>query len=198
MLIGASGSGKSTIVSLVEHFYDPLSGSIMLDGVVLADLNLQWFRSQIGLVSQEPVLFSTTIKENIAYGLICSPYEHASEEEKFKFVREACIKSNADNFITKLPHGYETMVSEGRFLLSGGQRQRVAIARAITSGPRILLFDEATSALDAQSEGFVQDALDKALAGRTTISIAHCLSTIKNVDQIFVMGEGTVCTSNYC
>ena len=191
-LVGASGSGKSTIVSLVERFYDPLSGSIKLDGVSLADLNLKWLRSQIGLVSQEPVLFSTTIKENVAYGLIGSPYEHASDEEKFKLVQEACIKSNADDFITKLPHGYETMVGERGFLLSGGQRQRVAIARAIASDPRILLFDEATSALDTQSEGIVQDALDNASAGRTTISIAHRLSTIKDVDQIFVMGGGAV------
>ena len=191
-LVGASGSGKSTIVSLVERFYDPLSGSIKLDGVALADLNLKWLRSQIGLVSQEPVLFSTTIKENVAYGLIGSPYEHAPDEEKFKLVQEACIKSNADEFITKLPHGYETMVGERGFLLSGGQRQRVAIARAIVSDPRILLLDEATSALDTQSEGIVQDALDKASAGRTTISIAHRLSTIKDVDQIFVMGEGAV------
>ena len=191
-LVGASGSGKSTIVSLVERFYDPLSGSVKLDGVVLPDLNLKWLRSQIGLVSQEPVLFSTTVKENVAHGLIGSPYEHASEEEKFKLIKEACIKSNADGFITKLPQGYDSMVGERGFLLSGGQKQRVAIARAIVSDPRILLLDEATSALDTQSEGVVQDALDKASAGRTTISIAHRLSTIKNVDQIFVMGEGTV------
>ena len=191
-LVGASGSGKSTIVSLVERFYDPLSGSVKLDGVALPDLNLKWLRSQIGLVSQEPVLFSTTIKENVAHGLMGSPYEHASDEEKFKLIQEACIKSNADGFITKLPHGYDTMVGERGFLLSGGQKQRVAIARAIVSDPRVLLLDEATSALDTQSEGIVQDALDKASAGRTTISIAHRLSTIKDADQIFVMGDGVV------
>jgi len=191
-LVGASGSGKSTIVSLVERFYDPLSGSVKLDGVLLPELNLKWLRSQIGLVSQEPILFSTTIKENVAYGLIGSRYEHASDEEKFKLIKEACIKSNADGFIAKLPQGYDTMVGERGFLLSGGQKQRVAIARAIVSDPRILLLDEATSALDTQSEGIVQDALDKASAGRTTISIAHRLSTIKNVDQIFVMEEGIV------
>ena len=191
-LVGASGSGKSTIISLVERFYDPLSGSVKLDGVPLRDLNLKWLRTQIGLVSQEPILFSTTIKENVAHGLVGSSYEDASEEEKFKLIKDACIKSNADGFITKLPNGYDTMVGERGFLLSGGQKQRVAIARAIVSDPRILLLDEATSALDTQSEGIVQDALDKASAGRTTISIAHRLSTVKNVDQIFVMGEGVV------
>lgn len=191
-LVGASGSGKSTIVSLVERFYDPLSGSVKLDGVPLSELNLKWLRSQIGLVSQEPILFATTIKENVAHGLIGSSHEHASDEEKFKLIRDACIKSNADDFVTKLPQGYDTMVGERGFLLSGGQKQRIAIARAIVSNPRILLLDEATSALDTRSEDIVQDALDKASAGRTTISIAHRLSTIKDVDQIFVMGEGVV------
>ncbi|KIM55448.1 hypothetical protein SCLCIDRAFT_30386 [Scleroderma citrinum Foug A] len=191
-LVGASGSGKSTIISLVERFYDPLGGSVKLDGVALPDLNLKWLRSQIGLVSQEPILFSTTIKENVAHGLIGSSSEHASDEEKFKLVKDACIKSNADGFITQLPDGYDTVVGERGFLLSGGQKQRVAIARAIVSDPRILLLDEATSALDTQSEGVVQDALDKASAGRTTISIAHRLSTIKDVDQIFVMEDGAV------
>ncbi|EJC99282.1 P-loop containing nucleoside triphosphate hydrolase protein [Fomitiporia mediterranea MF3/22] len=191
-LVGASGSGKSTIVHLVERFYDPLNGSVRLDGVDLRDLNLKWLRSQIGLVSQEPVLFATTIKDNVAHGLIGTKWEHASEEEKFKLIKEACIKANADGFVSKLPLGYETMVGERGFLLSGGQKQRIAIARAIISDPRILLLDEATSALDTESEGIVQDALDKAAAGRTTITIAHRLSTIKNADQIFVMDQGVV------
>jgi len=191
-LVSASGSGKLTIVSLVEHFYDPLSGSVKLDDIVLPELNLKWLRSQIGLVSQEPILFSMTIKENVAHGLTGSPYEHASDEEKFKLIKEVCIKSNADGFIVKLPQGYDTMVSERGFLLSGGQKQRVAIVCAIVSDPRILLLDEATSALDTQSEGIIQDALNKASTVRTTISIAHRLSTIKDVDQIFVMGEGIV------
>ncbi|KAH7885321.1 P-loop containing nucleoside triphosphate hydrolase protein [Phlebopus sp. FC_14] len=191
-LVGASGSGKSTIISLIERFYDPLSGFISLDGVDLRNLNIKWLRSQIGLVSQEPTLFATTIKGNVAHGLIGTPYESASEEEKFKLIKEACIKANADGFISKLPLGYDTMVGERGFLLSGGQKQRVAIARAIVSDPRILLLDEATSALDTQSEGIVQDALDKASAGRTTITIAHRLSTIKDADCIFVMGEGLV------
>ncbi|KDQ62305.1 hypothetical protein JAAARDRAFT_54276 [Jaapia argillacea MUCL 33604] len=191
-LVGASGSGKSTIVNLVERFYDPISGTVRLDGTDLRDLNLKWLRSQIGLVSQEPTLFATTIKGNVAHGLINTPFEHASEEEKFKLIKEACIKANADGFVTKLPDGYETMVGERGFLLSGGQKQRIAIARAIVSDPSILLLDEATSALDTQSEGIVQDALDKAAQGRTTIVIAHRLSTIRNADCIYVMGDGLV------
>ncbi|KAG5638718.1 hypothetical protein H0H81_010701 [Sphagnurus paluster] len=191
-LVGASGSGKSTIISLVERFYDPSSGTVKLDGVNLKDLNLKWLRSQIGLVSQEPTLFATTIKGNVAHGLIGTRFEHASEEEKFALIKEACIKANADGFITKLPLGYDTLVGERGFLLSGGQKQRVAIARAIVSDPRILLLDEATSALDTQSEGIVQDALDKAAAGRTTITIAHRLSTVKDADVIYVMGDGLV------
>ncbi|KZT18619.1 P-loop containing nucleoside triphosphate hydrolase protein [Neolentinus lepideus HHB14362 ss-1] len=191
-LVGASGSGKSTVVSMIERFYDPLDGVVRLDGTDLKELNLKWLRGQIGLVSQEPTLFATTIKGNVAHGLINTPYEHASEEEKMKLITEACIKANAHGFITKMPDGYDTMVGERGFLMSGGQKQRIAIARAIVSDPKILLLDEATSALDTQSEGIVQDALDKAAQGRTTITIAHRLSTIKNAGRIFVMGEGLV------
>ncbi|KXN88295.1 Leptomycin B resistance protein pmd1 [Leucoagaricus sp. SymC.cos] len=194
-LVGASGSGKSTIISLVERFYDPTEGALKLDGVDIKALNLKWLRSQIGLVSQEPVLFATTIEGNVAHGLIGTKYEHSPEEEKFALIKEACIKANADSFISKLPDGYNTMVGERGFLLSGGQKQRVAIARAIVSDPKILLLDEATSALDTQSEGIVQDALDKAAAGRTTITIAHRLSTIKDADVIYVMGDGLILES---
>ncbi|KAH8078408.1 multidrug resistance protein 1 [Cristinia sonorae] len=194
-LVGASGSGKSTIIALVERFYDPLSGTVKLDGIDIKTLNVRWLRSQIGLVSQEPTLFATSIKGNVAHGLIGTPFEHASEEEKFKLIKEACIKANADGFITRLPNGYETLVGERGFLLSGGQKQRVAIARAIVSDPKILLLDEATSALDTQSEGVVQNALDKAAAGRTTITIAHRLSTIKDADCIYVMGNGVILES---
>jgi len=168
-LVGASGSGKSTIISLVERFYDPLTGYVCLDGLDIRDLNLKWLRSQIGLVSQEPLLFSTTIRKNVEHGLVGTPHQNASPEEKLQLVREACIKANADGFISKLPSGYDTVVGERGFLLSGGQKQRVAIARAIVSDPRILLLDEATSALDTQSEGVVQNALDKAAAGTVPI-----------------------------
>jgi ATP-binding cassette subfamily B (MDR/TAP) protein 1 len=211
-LVGASGSGKSTVVALVERFYDPLSGVVKLDGVDVKELNIKWLRSQIGLVSQEPTLFATTIKGNVAHGLIGTVHEHAPEEEKFALIKEACIKANADGFVNNMPLGYDTMVGERGFLMSGGQKQRIAIARAIVSDPRILLLDEATSALDTQSEGIVQDALDKASAGkwtlcpstpscshhvlvesgRTTITIAHRLSTIKDANRIFVMGDGIV------
>ncbi|KIL58420.1 hypothetical protein M378DRAFT_27545 [Amanita muscaria Koide BX008] len=189
-LVGASGSGKSTIVSLIERFYDPTSGVVKLDGVNIKDLNVKWLRSQIGLVSQEPTLFATTIRGNVQHGLIGTKYEHASDGQKLALVKEACIKANADDFISKLPGGYDTMVGERGFLLSGGQKQRIAIARAIVSDPKILLLDEATSALDTQSEGIVQNALDKAAAGRTTITVAHRLSTIKDADVIYVMGDG--------
>ncbi|KAI5826571.1 P-loop containing nucleoside triphosphate hydrolase protein [Schizophyllum commune Tattone D] len=189
-LVGASGSGKSTAISLIERFYDPLEGVVKLDGVDLKDLNVKWLRSQIGLVSQEPTLFATTVRQNVAHGLINTRWENASPETQFELVQRACITANADEFIQKLPHGYDTMVGERAMLLSGGQKQRIAIARAIVSDPRILLLDEATSALDTQSEGVVQSALDRAAAGRTTITIAHRLSTIKDADVIFVMGEG--------
>ncbi|KAF8149154.1 P-loop containing nucleoside triphosphate hydrolase protein [Crassisporium funariophilum] len=194
-LVGASGSGKSTVVSLVERFYDPINGAVKIDGVNIKDLNVKWLRSQIGLVSQEPTLFATTIRGNVLHGLIGTKYENASDEVRESLIKEACIKANADGFITKLPLGYDTMVGERGFLLSGGQKQRVAIARAIVSDPRILLLDEATSALDTQSEGIVQDALDKAATGRTTITIAHRLSTIKDADIIHVMGDGLVLES---
>jgi ATP-binding cassette subfamily B (MDR/TAP) protein 1 len=180
-LVGSSGSGKSTVVCLVERFYDPTAGAVLLDGRDIRTLNVRWLRRQIGLVSQEPVLFKTSVFRNIEYGLIGTSLEHAPYEEKLALIRAAAVKANADTFINALPNGYETDVGERGMLLSGGQKQRVAIARAIVSDPKILLLDEATSALDTMSEGVVQDALDKASAGRTTITIAHRLSTIKGV-----------------
>lgn len=191
-LVGASGSGKSTVIQLIERFYDPLSGCVKLDGVDIRSLNLKWLRQQIGLVSQEPVLFATTVRGNIEHGLIGSKWEHASDDERYHLVKQAAINANADGFISKLPEGYDTIVGERGMLLSGGQKQRVAIARAIVSDPRILLLDEATSALDGLSERVVQDALDKASVGRTTIVVAHRLATIKNADQILVMGGGEI------
>lgn len=191
-LVGASGSGKSTIIGLVERFYDPVEGGVFLDGVDLKDLNVKWLRQQIALVSQEPTLFATNIKENIAYGLIGTPYENAPEYRKDALIREAAKMANADQFIAQLPNGYETMVGDRGFLLSGGQKQRIAIARAVVSQPSILLLDEATSALDGVSEKVVQEALDRCSKGRTTIVIAHRLATIRNADKIVVMNKGVI------
>lgn len=191
-LVGASGSGKSTIVGLVERFYNPVEGAIYLDDVDISTLNLRWLRQQMALVSQEPILFGTTIFHNIRYGLIGTPFENESDEKQRELVFEAAKMANAHDFVTSLPEGYETNVGERGFLLSGGQKQRIAIARAVVSNPRILLLDEATSALDTKSEGVVQAALEKAAAGRTTISIAHRLSTIKDAHNIVVMSNGQI------
>ncbi|QIW98788.1 hypothetical protein AMS68_004306 [Peltaster fructicola] len=191
-LVGASGSGKSTIVGLVERFYDPVNGEVLLDGVNVQKLNLRWLRQQISLVSQEPTLFATSISNNIRHGLIGTQYEHASEADVKARIESAAHMANAHDFIMQLPEGYETNVGERGFLMSGGQKQRIAIARAIVSDPKILLLDEATSALDTKSEGVVQAALDKAAQGRTTIVIAHRLSTIKDADNIVVMSQGKI------
>ncbi|OEL15026.1 ABC transporter B family member 11 [Dichanthelium oligosanthes] len=180
-LVGESGSGKSTVISLVERFYDPQSGEVLLDGVNLKLLNLSWIRQKIGLVSQEPILFTTTIRKNIEYGK-----KGASEEE----IRSAIVLANATKFIDKLPNGLDTMVGEHGTQLSGGQKQRIAIARAILKDPRILLLDEATSALDAESEHVVQEALNNIMVNRTTIIVAHRLSTVKNADTISVLHRG--------
>ncbi|OJJ96754.1 hypothetical protein ASPACDRAFT_80963 [Aspergillus aculeatus ATCC 16872] len=191
-LVGPSGSGKSTVVGLVERFYFPVGGSVLLDGHDISTLNLRWLRQQISLVSQEPVLFGTTIYHNIRHGLIGTKYENESEDKIRELIENAAKMSNAHDFITALPEGYETNVGQRGFLLSGGQKQRIAIARAIVSDPKILLLDEATSALDTKSEGVVQAALDRAAEGRTTIVIAHRLSTIKSAHNIVVMVNGKI------
>ncbi|KAK4057478.1 hypothetical protein OIO90_001547 [Microbotryomycetes sp. JL221] len=193
-LVGGSGSGKSTIIALLERFYDPVGGVIKLDGVPIKDLNLRWLRSQIGLVSQEPTLFAGTVAENIAYGLI-DRFEEDTPQQRRERIIEAAKKANAHGFVSALPEGYETLIGERGMLLSGGQKQRIGIARAIIGDPKILLLDEATSALDTASEAIVQEALDRASAGRTTIAIAHRLSTIKNADQIIVMTAGKMIES---
>ncbi|CAE6071221.1 unnamed protein product [Arabidopsis arenosa] len=182
-LVGGSGSGKSTVISLLQRFYDPLAGEILIDGVSIDKLQVKWLRSQMGLVSQEPALFATTIKENILFG---------KEDASMDDVVEAAKASNAHNFISELPHGYETQVGERGVQMSGGQKQRIAIARAIIKSPTILLLDEATSALDSESERVVQEALENASIGRTTILIAHRLSTIRNADVISVVKNGQV------
>ncbi|KAK3692897.1 P-loop containing nucleoside triphosphate hydrolase protein [Podospora appendiculata] len=191
-LVGASGSGKSTIVGLVERFYSPIEGKVYLDDVDTSTLNLRWLRQQIALVSQEPTLFSTTIYENIRHGLIGTQWENESPERQEELIYEAAKKANAHDFVTALPEGYQTNVGERGFLMSGGQKQRIAIARAIVSDPKILLLDEATSALDTKSEGVVQAALEVASAGRTTITIAHRLSTIRDAENIVVMSHGRI------
>ncbi|MBA0675500.1 hypothetical protein Goari_017042, partial [Gossypium aridum] len=182
-LVGGSGSGKSTVIALLQRFYDPLGGEILLGGVAIDKLQVKWLRSQMGLVSQEPALFATTIKENILFGK-----EDATMEE----IIEAAKASNAHNFICQLPQGYDTQVGERGVQMSGGQKQRIAIARAIIKAPQILLLDEATSALDSESERVVQEAIDQASIGRTTIVIAHRLSTIRNADLIAVFQNGQV------
>ncbi|XAR71208.1 Xenobiotic-transporting ATPase [Bertholletia excelsa] len=182
-LVGGSGSGKSTVVALLQRFYDPIGGEILLDGVAIDRVQIKWLRSQMGLVSQEPALFATTIKENILFG---------KEDADMHDIIAAAKAANAHNFISDLPLGYDTQVGEGGIQLSGGQKQRVAIARAIIRAPRILILDEATSALDAESERIVQQALENATVGRTTIVIAHRLSTIRNADLIIVIQNGQV------
>ncbi|XP_076950101.1 ABC transporter B family member 1-like [Bidens hawaiensis] len=182
-LVGSSGSGKSTVVSLIERFHDPTSGQVMLDGHGIKGLNLKWLRQQIGLVSQEPALFATTITENILLGR-----PDASMVE----VEEAGRVANAHSFIIKLPDAYDTQVGERGLQLSGGQKQRIAIARAMLKNPAILLLDEATSALDSESEKLVQEALDRFMIGRTTLVIAHRLSTIRKADLVAVLQQGGV------
>ncbi|XP_023261349.1 bile salt export pump-like [Seriola lalandi dorsalis] len=179
--VGPSGSGKSTTVQLIQRFYDPKGGSVTLDGHDIRTLNIQWLRSLIGIVEQEPVLFSTTIAENIRFGRPGVTMEDITQATK---------EANAYNFIMELPQKFDTMVGEGGGQMSGGQKQRIAIARALIRNPKILLLDMATSALDNESEAVVQEALDKVRMGRTTISIAHRLSTIRNADVIVGFEHG--------
>jgi ATP-binding cassette subfamily B (MDR/TAP) protein 1 len=183
-LVGESGCGKSTVISLIERFYDPNSGNVLLDGVNIRKFKLSWFRQQMGLVSQEPILFNETIRSNIAYGNQAG----VTEEEIIAATRAA----NAHSFISSLPQGYDTSVGERGVQLSGGQKQRIAIARAILKNPVILLLDEATSALDAESERVVQDALDRVMVNRTTVVVAHRLATIRGADIISVVKNGVI------
>ncbi|KAH8587450.1 ATP-binding cassette, subfamily B, member 1 [Bisporella sp. PMI_857] len=190
-LVGASGCGKSTLVGLLERWYERNSGTIELDGLDIVKHNTRWLRSEIGLVQQEPVLFQGTVFENVANGFRDNQ-KALSKQEQLALIKVACQTSNAHEFITELPNGYDTDVGESAALLSGGQRQRIAIARSIVSNPKILLLDEATSALDPRAEGIVQNALDQAAVDRTTLVIAHKLATIKNADNIAVISNGVV------
>ncbi|XP_053879501.1 ATP-binding cassette sub-family B member 10, mitochondrial isoform X2 [Malaclemys terrapin pileata] len=185
-LVGPSGSGKSTIVSLLLRLYDPISGTITVDGVDIRQLNPLWFRTKIGTVSQEPVLFSCSIAENIAYGAEDPSMVTVEEIQKVAEI------ANAASFIRDFPEGFHTLVGEKGILLSGGQKQRIAIARALLKNPKILLLDEATSALDAENEYLVQEALDRLMEGRTVLIIAHRLSTIQNADSVAVLDQGRI------
>merc|ERR1719343_1925993 len=183
--VGPSGGGKSTVVKLLERFYDPTSGSVKLDGTDIKEINVKHLRHTIGYVGQEPVLFATSIGKNIAYGC-----PNCSQKQ----IEEAAKQANAHDFIMKLPDGYDTDVGDKGSQLSGGQKQRIAIARVLVGDPKILLLDEATSALDSESELIVQEAIEKIISAkkRTTVIIAHRLSTIRNADIIAVVMGGTI------
>jgi ABC transporter fused permease/ATP-binding protein len=182
-LVGPSGSGKSTVAQLLARFYDPKGGVVTVDGHPLTDLDAKALRRHIGTVAQEPTLFATSITNNIRYGR-----PDASMED----VIAAATAANAHDFVSEFPEGYETQVGERGVRLSGGQKQRVAIARALLKDPKILILDEATSALDSESEHLVQEALDRLMQGRTTLVIAHRLSTVREADQVFVLDRGRV------
>lgn len=182
-LVGQSGSGKTTIINLIPRFYDIESGTIRIDDHDIRDVTLKSLRRQVGMVLQDPILFSGTIKDNILYG-----HPKASDEE----VITACKAANALGFIETLPNGFNTEVGERGTFLSGGQKQRITIARAFLKNPRILILDEATSALDSESERLIQDALERLMVGRTTFIIAHRLSTIIDADRIIVIHKGSI------
>lgn len=182
-LVGPSGCGKSSVIALIQRFYDPTSGRVMIDGKDIRKYNLKSLRRHISVVPQEPCLFATTIYENIAYG-----HDSATETE----IIEAATLANAHKFISSLPDGYKTFVGERGVQLSGGQKQRIAVARAFLRKAELMLLDEATSALDAESERSVQEALDRASTGKTTIIVAHKLSTIRNANVIAVIDDGKV------
>src|SRR3989344_2774297 len=182
-IVGPTGTGKTTLVNLIPRFYDPLKGVVTIDGVDVRDVTFQSLRKQIGIVTQESILFNDTVKANIAYG-----YAEASDAQ----IQAAAEMAFAHQFIVKMPNGYNTLIGDRGFRLSGGEKQRIAIARAILKNPPILILDEATSQLDSESEKFVQEALDKLMQGRTVIAIAHRLSTIKKADKIVVIDHGRI------
>jgi subfamily B ATP-binding cassette protein MsbA len=182
-IVGPSGSGKTTIVNLVPRFYDVTTGRVLVDGIDVRDATLSSLRSQIGMVLQETFLFNMTIRENIRYGR-----SSATDAE----VEAAARAAHAHDFVVGLPEGYDTMCGERGVRLSGGQRQRVAIARAILVDPRILILDEATSSVDTRTDFLIQQALDRLMHGRTTIVIAHRMSTIQRADQIVVVSAGRI------
>jgi len=181
--VGSSGAGKTTLVDLVPRFYDPTEGNILMDGMDIREIKIEDLRRQMGIVTQETVLFNETVFKNIAYGLSDIPMERVIEVAKV---------ANAHNFILELPNGYETVIGEQGTKISGGQRQRLSIARALLKNPPIMIFDEATSALDNESEVLVQEAIEHLMKERTTLVIAHRLSTIRNADKIYVLEKGQI------
>ena len=181
--MGPSGSGKSTVAQLISRLYDPGEGGLRFDGRAYDELDASWLRRQIGVVSQEPMLFAASVAENIRFG---NP--SASESE----LRAAAESANCVEFIDRFEDGYETLVGERGVQLSGGQKQRIAIARALLRDPCVLVLDEATSALDVASEQLVQEALERLMVGRTTLVIAHRLSTVRGADRVVVLDEGRV------
>jgi subfamily B ATP-binding cassette protein MsbA len=182
-LVGQSGAGKTTLVDLLPRFYDVASGEILIDGQDIRHVKIADLRGLFGIVSQEPILFNDSVRNNIVFGK-----SDIGQEQ----IEAAARVANAHDFIVKLPHGYETMIGDRGGKLSGGERQRLTIARAVLKDPPILILDEATSSLDSESEKLVQDALAKLMKDRTTIVIAHRLSTIQNADEIIVMSEGKI------
>ena len=180
-LVGPSGGGKSTVGALLERFYDPAEGDVLVDGVRVSDLDPRWLRRNVGAVSQDPTLFAGTVAENIAYAR-----PNAAREE----IVAAAKAANAHEFVSRFPDGYETRVGERGAGLSGGQRQRIAIARVLLADPAVLLLDEATSALDARSERAVTEALERAARGRTTLLVAHRLSTVRRAHRVGVLKDG--------
>ncbi len=181
--VGPSGAGKTTLSNVIARFYDPIEGSVQLDGVDLRDIQIESYRRLLGIVEQDIFLFDGTIAENIAYGR-----RGASQQQIINAARQA----NADLFISEFEHGYQTLIGERGVKLSGGQRQRIAIARALLADPRILILDEATSNLDSDSERLIQSSLQELMAGRTSFVIAHRLSTIAHADRILVIDEGRI------
>jgi len=182
-IVGPTGTGKTTLVNLIPRFYDPIKGVVTIDDVDVKDATFRSLRTQIGIVTQESILFNDTVKANIAYG-----YPHATDAQ----IRSAAEMAFAHPFIAKMPRGYDTLIGDRGFRLSGGEKQRVAIARAILKNPSILILDEATSQLDSESERYVQEALDRLMKGRTVIAIAHRLSTIQKADKIVVLEHGRI------
>jgi subfamily B ATP-binding cassette protein MsbA len=182
-IVGPTGTGKTTLVNLIPRFYDPTSGTVKMDGTDLRDVTFRSLRDQIGIVTQESILFNDTVKANISYG---RPMATQAQ------IEAAAQKAFAHRFIMNMPKGYDTMVGDRGFRLSGGEKQRLSIARAILKNPPILILDEATSQLDSESEKFVQEALDLLMQGRTVVAIAHRLSTIKKAEKIVVLEHGQI------